>query len=746
MKVTELRIEIESVKRGRFKARVNGPSFAKTVKYSVPFDLVEAERETDNLDRLVGEALARQEELRKAESSGANREAIQKAKDARDRAQAELAKAQHRVGARLMQSISRGKLGPYFNKCLGQIEGHEEDRYLRIQLSFDPDNGKVSYLAALPWELMFRQDQGEFVSTSESVAVTRCIDSGQPYRPLLIEGPLRVLVVQSNPSTLRRIDPTSETQTIDNLLGKMKQAEVEVITKENISLLELHNFLSDAKDPIHILHFIGHGGFDASTGEGTLAFVDRSGGDERVTGSKFVDVLKVSDSLRLVVLSTCKGAAFRREKAAFPFIGVAPAALKAGVPAVVAMQSFISDQAAVEFTGGLYSSLAKMEPVEMAVARGRRVVGIQGSVAAEWAAPTLFLRVEKGSELFTREPKDAEIIEPRKTEEPAAGSELVRVGIRSGVQAHERDHSQGLEERTEPFFLDLSSSFGADRVIQNKGGWQTEVYPQLRRFLYETMAKVGNRSVELEMATHASLAFATGYVLEAKSGFDFRIRQSLQTGKAIFFSQEDPQPYGVLWNHDTERPIEDGARDVALAVSVTWPILADVEEYVDKTRLPVARIIPVSVAPEPGQRSVKGGAHAMELAQQLSNIIRQRTREERKGTLHLFVSAPNAVLFFLGQQARGFGKVQLYEHNFQKGVFADYRPSLSLPVVESRSDETENEPKRPFRGYPHRSQTSPEPGEEKKAQKKSTKAGAKGEQQADETPTEPTKPDPARKY
>ena len=89
----------------------------------------------------------------------------------------------------------------------------------------------------------------------------------------------------------------------------------------------------------------------------------------------------------------------------------------------------------------------------------------------------------------------------------------------------------------------------------------------------------------------------------------------------------------------------------------------------------------------------------MELAQKLTNIIRRRTREERKGTLHLFISAPNALLFYLGQLALGFGRVQLYEHNFRSGHVGAYRPSLYLPPAENRTDETENPPKRPFRGY-----------------------------------------------
>lgn len=733
MLVEDLKITIESGKDGNLRARLNGTYRGeKHFRFSAPFSLVEAERETDRLDRLHYKALESQEAVREAKEAKASSEEVRRLQDLFRAAQADLSITQHRVGSRLMSALTQGELGHCLGQYLGRVEEDPKEEYLRIQMCFDLDDEDTAYLTALPWELIYRLDCDEFVSTSESVAVTRCLDTGQPYRPLLVDGPLRVLMVVAAPKNLRRIDPEDEKRAIQRLIGSVKSTEVEVVVREQLSLKQLHDLLCDYPEPIHILHFVGHGGFDPETQQGTLAFVDADELDERVTGQRLIEALKVSGSLRLVVLSTCKGAALPRRQATFPFIGVAHAALKAGVPAVVAMQAYISDRAAEAFSDGFYSALAKLEPIEMAVARGRRVLYLQEALAAEWAVPTLFLQVGSGQgTLFTHNPENAVV----GASDPAA--QRFRIGIRSGVFANDMDFAVALKERTEPFFLDLSEHFDGQRVIRRPGAWQTRVFPELRQFLYNTMAKIGNRAVELEMATHASLAFAIGYVMEAKSGFDFVLRQSTRTGKALYFSQEDPQPLGVLWNRDTERPIQPAARDVALAISVSWPILTDVEEYVEASGLQVGRIVPVSIAPEPGQRSIRGGAHAMELAQQLSNIIRQRSREERKGTLHVFVSAPNAFLFFLGQLARGFGSVQLYEHNHSTGVLGNYRPSLYLPPVENRTDETENPPKRPFRGYEPVATAQPSADEGSKTQ-------GEGEQ-ADETPADP-KPDSIRDY
>jgi hypothetical protein len=63
----------------------------------------------------------------------------------------------------------------------------------------------------------------------------------------------------------------------------------------------------------------------------------------------------------------------------------------------------------------------------------------------------------------------------------------------------------------------------------------------------------------------------------------------------------------------------------------------------------------------------------------VSHKIRSRTVRERKGVLHLFSAAPNAFLFFLGQLSRGFGRVQLYEYDFDRNIPGAYSLSIQLP-------------------------------------------------------------------
>ena len=76
---------------------------------------------------------------------------------------------------------------------------------------------------------------------------------------------------------------------------------------------------------------------------------------------------------------------------------VASSLVLGGMPAVVAMQLPISDQAAITFSRTFYQCLAAGEPVDAAVAEGRQAIHSENPAAFEWATPILFLRGQEVS-------------------------------------------------------------------------------------------------------------------------------------------------------------------------------------------------------------------------------------------------------------------------------------------------------------------------------------------------------------
>jgi|GEM_PF-3565920 len=121
-------------------------------------------------------------------------------------------------------------------------------------------------------------------------------------------------------------------------------------------------------------------------------------------------------------------------------------------------------------------------------------------------------------------------------------------------------------------------------------------------------------------------------------------------------------------------------REPALWTEAAYPALRDflLEAAAEARPLLLDLAAHWSLAFAAGQRSIQSGAHA--LAHNLDQRIRSRTIAERYGTLHPFASAPNALLLFLGQLSRPFGRIQLHEHDFDATEPGAYTPSLRLPV------------------------------------------------------------------
>ena len=70
-------------------------------------------------------------------------------------------------------------------------------------------------------------------------------------------------------------------------------------------------------------------------------------------------ILRDFSSLRLAILNACEGARTSRSD---PFAGVAGSLVQRDIPAVVAMQFEISDEAAIVFAGEFYEQLAAGSP------------------------------------------------------------------------------------------------------------------------------------------------------------------------------------------------------------------------------------------------------------------------------------------------------------------------------------------------------------------------------------------------
>jgi hypothetical protein len=575
------------------------------------------------------------------------------------------------IGQALFESLFAGSVGWRFRESLAKLAGSNEEG-LRIRLNFDLNDPRLAVLEALPWELLWDAEKDDFVSRFRNTPVVRFLPVARPPLPPFV-GPLKVLVVMAGPSDLPKLDLETEWKNIWATFAK--HPEISVTAIQQPSLADLHAKILE--DTWHVVHFIGHGGFDDQAGSGTVCFVGPDGKTQEVTGKMLGDHLKTPD-LRLVFLNACDTAKIPRRNGQDAYRATATALVKAGVPAVIAMQTPIFDRPAIELSANFYGRIALGDPVDAALAEGRLAILRLNSL--DWATPALFTRIRDGNILGEEGRNGA----ARGSRSASRDTSLLRLGIRTfsdtgGVpvwgQEMEAESDQILDLR--PFFTGKGNRFIKDHAL-----WQSEIFPRLRDFL--ARAGTSRRPLHLNLAAHSSLAFAAGYVLNAKSGLDITLRQRIKTGVQEWPVAAVAPDKEILFKKRRDLPGDPGARDVAVAVSITRTVLADVQVYLETSKLAVRRTMQAELAAGPSLTGVRDGLHALRLAEVLVSKLSARTVQERFGVLHLFASAPNALLFFLGQLAHGLGRIQLYEHDLDSVLPGAYIPSLLLPPAEEK--------------------------------------------------------------
>lgn len=283
------------------------------------------------------------------------------------------------LGNTLWAAVFQPPVAGRFAESLG-LAG---DDGLRVRLRVDP-----AELQLLPWEYLHNPETAQFLALSRRTPLVRYVARPQPAPPLQVEGPLRVLVLISAPTDQPALRVDEERHLIQEALSPMAEAgSVELVVETDSRPAQLQDRL---RQKFHVLHYVGHG--IMARGQGHLVLEDDTGAS-RLVGATALEPLLGGTSLRCVVLAACESAAAPAD----PFLGLAPALVRGGVPAVVAMRTPVPDESAVVFSREFYRSLAHRLPIDTCVAEGR--LGIRAAVREtriDWGIPTLFTRSDDG--------------------------------------------------------------------------------------------------------------------------------------------------------------------------------------------------------------------------------------------------------------------------------------------------------------------------------------------------------------
>lgn len=307
------------------------------------------------------------------------------------------------IGRTLYRALLPGDVGATVSRGLASLETlRQEGRDVgqRIRISFGNADRYLPEIIGLPWELLCDPKTLQFPGSEPQTPIVRYLDLPKRIKPLATTPPLRVLAILCSPMSTAEVDlsPVDIPKHEAILRRAMHDQEwLRIHFLEPPTLQNVRSTLKEHKqrgEPFHAIHFLGHGAF-RDDGEGELYFEHEDRRPQSVTGRDLARQLAGFEELRLAVLATCVGARMMRRRGQHPFTGAA-SALITRIPAALAMQFPISEDAASQFTSCFYQQLAAGHPVDEAVAEGRLRMTAADPESFEWACPVLMMRTPDG--------------------------------------------------------------------------------------------------------------------------------------------------------------------------------------------------------------------------------------------------------------------------------------------------------------------------------------------------------------
>jgi CHASE2 domain-containing sensor protein len=328
--------------------------------------------------------------------------------------------------------VGDGAVGAQLGRCIGGTQG-DEDAGVRVRLNLD----QAPSLAAIPWEFLFLPADERFLAASTRTPLVRHLHSRVPNLGLEVRLPVRVLAVLPENAAQGEtpLDLAREKAVLRRALQPLVHADAADVRflDRRVTRARLRSALQGGlaelgEDPFQIVCFAGHGSHDEAGG--ACLFLDAEGGGADAVDDRWLaELFEEGGGVKLVVLNACQGATV---SALRPFAGLAPRLVKAGVPAVVAMQYPVRDDEALTFAETFYQALFRGPSrgrVEVALGQARRALRQDFPVSRAWGAPVLYAR--SSGYLFT----------------PTTGSALADLPVtreeaetqRAAVREHERN-------------------------------------------------------------------------------------------------------------------------------------------------------------------------------------------------------------------------------------------------------------------------------------------------------------------
>lgn len=213
-----------------------------------------------------------------------------------------------------------------------------------------------------------------------------------------------------------------------------------------------------------------------------------------------------------------------------------------------------------------------------------------------------------------------------------------------------------------------------NRKLKSGYSWEN-VFERLKKFINEKMN--GKNVYEISLETSLPIAFTVGRLLNPKSAIKVFPMQKTSDGLMKWERSDKIQQEYDKFKIVSEVLGKD-RNDMAISIGITHDISDDVKAFINSS-MPEIGTYENLVLENTGINAVKDGMHAWKLSKQINAEIEKRRGTLKNGTLHIFISGPNSVMFYLGMQSLFYGKVQLYEYDRNREYNTMYYPTISFP-------------------------------------------------------------------
>lgn len=323
------------------------------------------------------------------------------------------------LGRALFDALFTGAVRDVYVRSRGAL-GNDEG--LRLRLNIPPLAAAAS---ALPWEFLYDPERGPLALLD--APIVRHLP--QPDRVPALAAPLPLRVLLTAAQTPPPAEVERELAAVHAALERLG-TQVQVTVEPHLTAALLQERL---REGYHIWHFVGHGGFAADGATGRLLFEDEVGDPEPISSLQLGIMLDRSN-VRLVVLDACSTG----QLALDPARSIAPALVRAQIPAVVAMQFQVPEEATRAFAGAFYRALADAFPIDFCVTEGRRaVMNVAGLGRADWGVPVIYTRAEDGRLFEPPVARAAPVVAPGSTQSIGAGMQMLGDLIEAGSDVRE---------------------------------------------------------------------------------------------------------------------------------------------------------------------------------------------------------------------------------------------------------------------------------------------------------------------